>query len=80
MLGFAQSIPMLYNVVYIYLILMVAPSFNATVKRLHDVGKSGKWMLWLLLPAPGFLVIFLYVIGGGEENGNLYGCRLEECA
>ncbi|MCI7412563.1 DUF805 domain-containing protein [Hornefia butyriciproducens] len=76
-LGFAHRTPFLYYVAYVYLVLMLIPSFTATVKRLHDVGKSVKWMLWFLLPVPGVLIVFLYIIGEGESIKNAYGYRLD---
>ncbi|MFN9008271.1 MAG: DUF805 domain-containing protein [Hyphomonadaceae bacterium] len=38
--------------------LHALPIFAASVRRLHDVGKSGSWMLLNLVPFVGSLVLF----------------------
>jgi uncharacterized membrane protein YhaH (DUF805 family) len=38
--------------------LHAAPIFLASVRRLHDVGKSGSWMLLNLLPFIGSMILF----------------------
>ncbi|WP_319530131.1 DUF805 domain-containing protein [uncultured Cohaesibacter sp.] len=49
------------------------PSLGVAVRRLHDVGKSGWWLLVLFVPLLGALyLIFLYV-QRGTEGSNIYG-------
>jgi uncharacterized membrane protein YhaH (DUF805 family) len=38
--------------------LHALPIFSASVRRLHDVGKSGSWMLLNLVPFVGSLILF----------------------
>jgi uncharacterized membrane protein YhaH (DUF805 family) len=42
---------------FLYQIVLLAPTLSAMVRRLHDTGKSGKWvMLLLVLPVFGLLL------------------------
>ena len=48
-------------------------SFTQNVRRLHDLGHSGWFMLWFLIPLINFLVIFYVFFAHGEEGNNKYG-------
>jgi len=53
-------------------IVCVIPSLSVTVRRLHDVNKSGWNMLWALTIIGGFYVLYLEIIKGSEGD-NDYG-------
>jgi uncharacterized membrane protein YhaH (DUF805 family) len=44
----------------IFLVSLV-PGFTVTVRRLHDVNKSGTWMLIYLIPFGGLYLLFLFI-------------------
>ena len=44
---------------------------TATIRRLHDGGRSGWWLL--LTPTPGLLVIGFFLFLEGESSKNKYG-------
>lgn len=49
----------------IYSIFIFLPSLAVAVRRLHDIGKSGWWILWLrIIEVVGFTVGFLFVLAG----------------
>jgi uncharacterized membrane protein YhaH (DUF805 family) len=55
-------------------VLTLVPSISSTVTRLHDQDKSAVWLLFLLLPLIGWLV--LLVVAGflpGTRGPNRYG-------
>ncbi|HPA11795.1 MAG TPA: DUF805 domain-containing protein [Bacteroidales bacterium] len=53
----------------IYLLAVLIPSLAVTVRRLHDVGKSGGWILITLIPLIGLIwLIALLVTDSDEEN------------
>ena len=56
----------------IFGLLVSIPSLSLTVRRLHDVNKSGWNMLWILTLIGAFYVLYLNIINGNEENNN-YG-------
>jgi uncharacterized membrane protein YhaH (DUF805 family) len=47
-------------------LLTVVPSISSSVTRLHDRGHSAWWLLWMLLPVIGWLVLL-------AQNGFLRG-------
>ncbi len=51
-------------------LLTIVPSISSTVTRLHDRGHSAWWLLWMLLPVIGWLVLFV-------QNGFLAGQPLQ---
>lgn len=61
-----------------YSIIMLLPSINIGVRRLHDIGKSGWMMLIAILPLIG--TIWLLIIGmiEGEPGNNKWGNNPKE--
>ncbi len=49
------------------------PLLAAMVRRLHDVGKSGKNLLWYLACVIGGLIPVIMCIGDGQKGPNQYG-------
>lgn len=49
------------------------PALAVSVRRLHDIGKSGWWVLLHLIPLIGTLVLLYFYVQPGETGGNEYG-------
>jgi hypothetical protein len=49
------------------------PFLCVTVRRLHDTGRSGEWILLLLVPFVGWLVLLYFMVLKGDDGPNLYG-------
>ena len=60
------SVALMYvsqNVGNIFSVAMALPILAAGARRLHDIGKSGWWQLFLLAPVGGaFLLIILWIM------------------
>ena len=56
---------------FFFVIMMPAVSLN--VRRLHDIDKSGWWMLVGLIPIAGSLVLYIWVTKKGLSGPNRYG-------
>lgn len=56
-----------------YLLLMIVPSLSVLVRRLHDVGKSGWWMLILFVPIIGGIWLFILLVTDSKLEENEYG-------
>ena len=56
----------------IFRLMVFIPSISLTVRRLHDVNKSGWNILWILTFIGAFYVLYLNIIKGNEEDNN-YG-------
>jgi uncharacterized membrane protein YhaH (DUF805 family) len=51
---------------------LIVPNLAIGVRRLHDIGKSWKWILLILIPVLGWIyLIYLYIQPG--EGPNEYG-------
>jgi len=57
----------------IYALLLLLPSLAVGVRRLHDIGKSGWWMLLALIPVIGTIILVFFFIKDGDMGTNQYG-------
>ena len=55
----------------LYAIATFIPGLAITTRRLHDTGRSGLNLFWLLLPIAGWIVILVYVCGDSVEEGTV---------
>lgn len=62
----------------IFTILMILPGIALSVRRLHDVNKSG-WMLLLgLIPVVGSIWLLVLHARKGDEGDNKYGPKPQD--
>ena len=59
--------------VLIYDLAILLPSLGVCVRRLHDIGKSGWWLLLGLIPIVGPIVLLVFVCLDGKPGTNEYG-------
>jgi uncharacterized membrane protein YhaH (DUF805 family) len=57
----------------IYWLLTILPLLAVSVRRLHDIGRSGWWMFFGFIPILGPLVLFIFACLDSEEASNRYG-------
>ena len=62
---------------WLMLPVLVIPTISVTVRRLHDVGKSGWNVLLGLIPVVNFYIIYL-LARRGDKGDNRYGFSAEE--
>ncbi|MDR2934962.1 MAG: DUF805 domain-containing protein, partial [Candidatus Adiutrix sp.] len=43
------------------------------IRRLHDIGKSGWWLLLLLIPLVGAIIILVFLCLDSQPGENQYG-------
>ena len=73
-LAFIDQILGSYGVVgIIYFLAVFVPSLAVTVRRLHDISRSGWWLLIGLLPLIGFIVLLVFMVLDGKSEDNNYG-------
>ena len=56
----------------------IVPNIAVTVRRLHDIGKSGGWWFIQLVPCIGGLWMLILMCQAGEVYENFYGPRPED--
>ena len=49
------------------------PSITVGVRRLHDINKSGWWLLIALVPIIGWIIAIYWAVKEGDATDNLYG-------
>ncbi|MDH5361600.1 MAG: DUF805 domain-containing protein [Gammaproteobacteria bacterium] len=54
---------------------LIIPSIAVTIRRLHDSGKSGWWLLFMLIPLLGWIVGLIFMVLGSSEGENKYGAN-----
>ena len=59
----------------VFLLLALIPaSLCAAIRRMHDLGKSGWWLLISFIPLIGGLVLlYWFIFDGGQPHANQYG-------
>jgi uncharacterized membrane protein YhaH (DUF805 family) len=75
-LGAILRSPSLITVVTLLFVLyaaaIVIPSLALSVRRLHDTGRSGWWLLISFVPFGGLLLLLFYIIDS-QPGDNQYG-------
>ena len=51
----------------------LVPSITVGVRRLHDIDRSGWWLLIALLPLIGWIIALYWAIKEGDSGDNRYG-------
>ena len=54
-------------------LLFGLPNIALTIRRFHDLNKSGWWFLWILLPYIGIFIVLFFMLQKGDINDNQYG-------
>jgi uncharacterized membrane protein YhaH (DUF805 family) len=55
-----------------YLFLII-PGIAVSVRRLHDVDRSGTYLLLNIVPLVGSIVLFIWAVTPGDKKANEYG-------
>lgn len=56
-----------------YGLATLIPSIAAGIRRLHDTGKSGWFLLIALIPFVGTIVLIVFLASKGDQGSNQYG-------
>lgn len=65
------------GVAYLYALATLLPSIAVGVRRLHDIGMSGWWILLGLVPIAG-IVLLVFFCKDGQPGENQYGPNPKE--
>ena len=64
----------------IYSLGVIIPSLAVTVRRLHDIDRTGWWILINLIPLIGTIVLLVFAVTDGTPGSNQYGANPKEVA
>jgi len=57
----------------IYSLAIIIPSLAVSFRRLHDIGRSGWWILIPLIPLIGAIVLLVFAVQDSQPGDNQYG-------
>ncbi len=66
----------LFNITFlttIYSLAVLLPGIGVGVRRMHDIGKSGWWLLIAIIPILGWIWVIVLLAKEGESASNTYG-------
>ena len=61
--------------IYIYGLVWLLPGLAVAVRRLHDIGKSGWNLLWILLPIVGAIMLIYWYCQDSQVGENKWGAN-----
>lgn len=59
--------------IFIYALGVLLPAIGVTIRRLHDIDKSGWWILVSFVPFIGGIVLFIFTVLPGTPGPNNFG-------
>jgi len=62
----------------LYTLAVFIPGLALAVRRLHDTGRTGWWMLISFLPLIGIIVLIIFFVQDSQPGSNQYGPNPKE--
>jgi uncharacterized membrane protein YhaH (DUF805 family) len=56
----------------LYSLAVLLPNVAAGIRRLHDTGRSGWWLLIAFIPIVGAIVLIVFLAGESQSERNQY--------
>lgn len=60
----------------IYVLVWFIPDVAMLIRRLHDIGRSGWWILLSFIPIIGTIVLIVWQATQGNDGDNTYGASV----
>lgn len=73
LVGYVSGLLEIALIGFLYSLLTIIPMWTLEVRRLHDINKSGWWLLISLIPAVGFIILIVFLATPSVDEGNMYG-------
>ncbi|MBB3048890.1 uncharacterized membrane protein YhaH (DUF805 family) [Litorivivens lipolytica] len=64
----------------LFLLVILLPWFAVSVRRLHDVDRTGWWVVIGLIPLIGSLVLLVFACLDSQQGSNRFGANPKEFA
>jgi uncharacterized membrane protein YhaH (DUF805 family) len=71
LMGLDRNVIMLLS--FAYFVAVLIPSLAVSVRRMHDTGRSGWWLLIIVVPLLGAIVLLVFSVQDSEQGTNAYG-------
>ena len=72
------DMPALVYLAYLWSLAVFIPSLAVSVRRLHDIGRSGWWLLLSLIPLVGAIILIFWHCTDSQPGANQYGPNPKE--
>ena len=59
----------------LYFLAVLIPAIAVSVRRLHDTGRSGLWLLISFVPLIGAIVLLVFMVEDSNFGKNQYGAN-----
>lgn len=76
--GAAIFLSLIALAVFGYSFAVMIPGLAMAVRRLHDTGRSGWFMLLSLIPYIGGIILFVFMVQDSQPGANQYGTNPKE--
>ncbi len=73
-----KSVPVITTMSAIFSLALSMPSLAVHTRRLHDIDKSGWWVLLWFMPIIGWIPLFVWLIKLGTTGPNRFGADPKE--
>jgi uncharacterized membrane protein YhaH (DUF805 family) len=57
----------------LFSLIVMIPSISVAIRRLHDIKKSGWWLLTIFIPLIGIILLIIFWIKASEQSSNQWG-------
>lgn len=57
----------------LFCFLVGVPSVTVTIRRLHDIGKSGLYFFLIFIPVIGNIILLVFLLTDSQPEENIYG-------
>ena len=57
----------------LYGLAVLIPAIAVSVRRLHDTGRSGWWLLLALIPLIGIIILIVFYVQDSQPGDNAWG-------
>ncbi len=61
------------SVMFVVSLILLIPSISVSVRRLHDIGRSGWWLLLGFIPIVGPIVLLVWFCTDSQTGDNQWG-------
>ena len=62
-----------FSLLSLYSLIIFIPGLALTIRRLHDAGKSGWYILVALIPIVGGIIVLYFLVQDSQQEQNEYG-------
>jgi uncharacterized membrane protein YhaH (DUF805 family) len=67
------AVMLIFTPIWLYAIAVIIPGLAVSVRRLHDTGRSGWFVLVAFIPFVGGIILLVFMCMDSQPGPNLYG-------